>query len=490
MFRMFRKVICLVSFVLVLGLVGDVRSASVWTDTTGNHLWNTPENWFGNELPIWTDNYNSVVKIGLVPGPIITNNVAARMQCMLLGYNDFTGELTMNNGTLRTKTWIMLGYDEGSMGTLNMNGGTIIIGSCLNVGSSGSGVLNMAGGTITTTDPIRGFFCVKGQVNLDGGVIATRILTIIKQTAFAGIMNVKAGTLIMDGNGLSGVQNYIDKDWIVAYDGQGILQLDYDSNEDKTTLKAFHILSPNPVHSSNGALASDNQLQWTLPKPEQPGGVVTCDVYFGVDPDVEKNPKIVDCEAIESMSVALAPDTIYYWALNLYDSSISATEPYMLSSVFIFNTLNRVPIVNAGADVATWLQEGVVRIGDLDATIIDDNRPLPYTVQWTVISEPNDPNSPDAVIADPNIEDTSIALSTLGEYILQIEAFDGEYFNSDTVAINMYVNSCEAAQSLPSYVSLVGDLNGDCRVDELDMILLEENWLKDNSLIEEWFVAD
>jgi hypothetical protein len=39
-------------------------------------------------------------------------------------------------------------------------------------------------------------------------------------------------------------------------------------------------------------------------------------------------------------------------------------------------------------------------------------------------------------------------------------------------------------------VPLVGDLNGDCRVDEADMALLEENWLKDNSLTEEWFKLD
>ena len=34
------------------------------------------------------------------------------------------------------------------------------------------------------------------------------------------------------------------------------------------------------------------------------------------------------------------------------------------------------------------------------------------------------------------------------------------------------------------------DLNGDCRVDELDMALLEENWLQDNSLTEDWYEID
>jgi hypothetical protein len=73
---------------------------------------------------------------------------------------------------------------------------------------------------------------------------------------------------------------------------------------------------------------------------------------------------------------------------------------------------------------------------------------------------------------------------------LQLEAFDGEYTSSDTVTINVYSDSCEAAQSLPSYVPLVGDLNLDCKVDDEDLALLQENWLKDNSLTAGWLEVE
>ena len=53
-----------------------------------------------------------------------------------------------------------------------------------------------------------------------------------------------------------------------------------------------------------------------------------------------------------------------------------------------------------------------------------------------------------AVIEDGNAEDTNIALSALGEYILELVASDGEYTGSDTVTINVYNDSCEAAKSL------------------------------------------
>jgi len=497
---MFRKMICLVSFVLVLSLVGDIQAATaIWTDTTGGHLWSTPENWSKDRLPILAD----AVKIGLSLGPIIVNGVAAEVQNIALGYENFTGELTMNGGTLTTRRWLMLGYDEESRGTLNMNNGVITVGSDLSVGSEGSGVLNMTGGTIVVgnilwamngvfnmfggTITAEGTFSVGDQVNLDGGVITTTNFWMRANDDAASKMDIKAGTLIINSDQLRGLQRYIDNGWIIAYDGQGTLKLDYDiTNEHKTTLKAVHMLNPNPIYGSNVLPGSVNQLQWTLPEPSQLGGIVTCDVYFGTNPNVEENPKIVDCQAVESVSVALASNMIYYWALNLYDSSISTTEPYMLSSIFRFNVLSQPLIVDAGADVVTWLADGL-RTGNLDATVTDNGFVSPYTMQWTVISEPNDF---DAVIANPSVEDTSIILTALGEYVLQLEAFDGEYTGSDTVTINVYNDSCEAAQSLPDYIPLVGDLNGDCRVDDIDLALLEENWLKDNSLIEEWFAID
>jgi len=139
--------------------------------------------------------------------------------------------------------------------------------------------------------------------------------------------------------------------------------------------------------------------------------------------------------------------------------------------------------VDAGADVVTWLEAGT-RAGNLDATVTDEEA---YTVQWTVVSQPS---AGAAVIETATAEDTNITLSAVGEYVLQLEASDGEYSGSDTVTINVYNDSCEAAQSLPDYVPLVGDLNGDCKVDDVDMALLQENWLKDNSLTEEWFTVD
>ena len=492
MFSIFRKMICLVSFVLIFSVVGDVRAGDViWTDAGPDHLWSTATNWDTGTVPMYdSDN----VKINMLPGPTVANEDAVANN-VIIGVGGSTGTVTVDGGTLAVRRGLRLSDDnnENSVGILNMVSGTITTEKTdLTVGRYYSGTLNMKGGTITVG---RNFRIAQnstaiGHVNLDRGIIATNDFEMRYDAGAVGTMDIKAGTLIINGDQVSTVQEYIDNGWITAYGGFGSkLQLDYDvTNEGKTTLTAADIFNPNPTYGSSVS-AGPIQLQWTLPEPNQPGGVVTCDVYFGTDGTVENNPKVVDRQAVESVSVTLAPDTIYYWAIDLYDSSISTAEPSILSPMYTFNTNNQPPVVNAGADVVTWLADGP-RTGNLDATVTDDGAIIPYTVQWIVVSEPNDPNSPDAVIADPTAEDTSITLAALGEYVLRLEAFDGEDTRSDTVTINVYNDGCEAAQSLPDYVPLAGDLNGDCKVDDDDLALLQENWLKDNSLTEDWSLVD
>jgi hypothetical protein len=131
--------------------------------------------------------------------------------------------------------------------------------------------------------------------------------------------------------------------------------------------------------------------------------------------------------------------------------------------------------VDADADVVTWLTDGSVDVA-LDATVTYDEA---YTVQWTVVSEPNEGM---AVLSDASAEDAVVTLSASGEYVLKLEANDGEYTGSDTVTINVYNDSCEAAKSLPDFELLPGDINEDCIVNILDMVILIEHWLQCNAL--------
>jgi len=477
---MFKKMMCLISLALPLVLFNSASAMIFWDDGGPDHLWSTATNWSPDTIPTSIDPVS-------IDSPDnthceIEDGITAECETLRVGNSAFTTNLDIRGGSL-TASGAYVGVDSATgHGILNMSGGLFSTGS-LQIGWSGIGTLNMTGGTIELSGNLvvpglRG----SGTVDLLGGTITASDLRLTSDT---GSMNITTGTLILDGDDTTTVQTYIDDGWLTAYGGRGILQMDYNvTNEGKTTLTASSLLHPNPADGATVS-AGEVELSWTMLEPLLPGMPVLVDVYF--TDNVKLLEEFTDPAAIQLVSkqdvtsvvVQTQPKTRYYWAVDTYMGD--AIDP-ILGPIFSFYADNLPPKVNAGADIVTWLQDGS-RTGTLDATVIDEGA---YTVQWTVVSEPNEGT---AVIEAATAEDTTITLTAVGEYVLQLEASDGEYTGSDTVTINVYNDSCEAAQSLPDYVPLVGDLNGDCRVDDLDFELLQENWLKDNSLTEDWFVV-
>jgi len=184
------------------------------------------------------------------------------------------------------------------------------------------------------------------------------------------------GTLKLRNNVTERVRSLVHDGIIVADGGARDVQTYFMDGYTFVTASVLGTrLDPIPT---DGSTVPDGpiQLQWTLPEPNVPGGAVTCDVYFGTNPIVEANPKVVAGQAVESVSVTLAPDTEYFWALDLYDTSISTTYPIYLSPIFTLNTMNLAPVVDAGDDIATWLAGGprVVRTRACHACVDDDCR--------------------------------------------------------------------------------------------------------------------
>ena len=471
---MYTRLIYLTSLVLALSLVGTVQAQdATWTDASGDHNWFTPENW--SEFP--TDAHWAKIRNGL-PGPTIASEgaVARRVH---VGYGE-GGALTVDGGTLVVAVDDLLLGKNGGSATLDMISGSIDIARDFEVGGGNPGLVNMTGGTITVADDFEipeseGNPDSPAEVHLDGGTI---IIGGDLHMFEYGLLDITAGTLIVDGNQVTAAQGYIDNGWITAYEGNGTVQLDYDvTNEGQTTLKAVHKLNPNPVNGSIVA-AGAVELSWTLPDPCTPGQPVSVDVY--ITDDLDKLMQFTDPASIQvvsnsnvtSVTVQTVANTQYYWAVDTY---IGDPNDPIFGPIFSFLAGNVPPEVQAADDVTTWLVDGASEVA-ISATVDDSD---PTTTLWTVVSEPNEGT---AVIADPTQLETTVTLTETGTYVLQIEASDSESSDSDTMTINVFADSCLAAQSLPGYEFIPGDINLDCIVNDLDLAILEAHWLECNAL--------
>ncbi len=482
------KITVCAAIVFCLAGLADAQDSTTWTASKSGK-WSNPGNWAGEVMPSPTVKafFNGVSEC------IVDIPDAAAWQIDLGG-----GPLKIvNGGNLTVSDWFILGYQAGDLddnaGRLEVyDGGVLNCMARLYVGYRGEGYLTVyEGGTVNIHAQLLGVGQQpggNGTVTMEGGVLNLLDGTNARGLNFLATaksnVDLRGGALNLRGttDNTDYVTQSVAGGIIKAYGGVGEVVLDPNEDPGRLVVRGIHPLRPNPTDDGI-ASAGQVQLSWVLPDPCTPGQAVSVDVYFTDDLQALQqfiDPaaiRVVNKQSVSSVTVQTQPKKRYYWAV---DSYVGSPADPVYGPIFSFVADNLPPQVNAGTDIVTWLQDGT-RTGNLDATVTDDDA---YTVQWTVVSEPN-PGA--AVIQNANTEDTAITVSAVGQYVLQLEASDGEYSGSDTATINVYDDSCQAAQSLPNYVPLVGDLNGDCKVDDEDKTLLEQNWMADSSLTDEWF---
>lgn len=472
---MSKKLVGLICFIVVLCMPGYVGADNnTWTNDTGSGLWNDPNNWNLGYVPVYGETGGDDVQfITKSPGPVVRS---AGMGADTIRMKDGNSALTIDGGELVVGSGSLLGNTRKRTATVTVNSGTLEFVDSASLPRWGTGILNMNGGDFIAAELKVGTnsYGKKGYINLYGGVIAVTSKFVLGNNLCK--MDVTEGTLIVTGDVVNKLQGYIDNGRIMSYGGKGKLYMDYGiTNVEKTTLTGRHFLKPKPTDGST--VSTDvNKLEWKLPEPSQPGDVISCVVYFGTDSMVENNPKVVDRQGVESVSIAIEEEGTYYWALDLYDSGISETEPFMLCPIFSFTAVsNFPPVVNAGGDIVSWLAEGP-RVIELNGTAVDEDGMIePLAVLWTVTAEPNELNP--AEISDCSVLNPRVTVKEPGTYKLQLEAYDGEYTVSDTVKILVYADSCEHAQNQTGFKWLAADINRDCRVDFVDVANLAVSWL-------------
>lgn len=414
-----------------------------------------------------------------------------------------SGELLVQGGVnLLCGDDIKICYEAGSVNakfTIKGPGTTVIGQKSLELGESGTVVIDIDGGKLeigeidkpkwnmivaASTDSNVTIQIRNGGVLEHHGDYAEDNRGGLKIGAGTALIDIGSdsgsggGTLKLKNNVIELVQSLYRDGIIVADNGARDVEIHFIDGYTVVTASTLSTrLNPSPSDGST-VLIGPTELQWTLPEPSSPGGIVTCDVYFGTNSYVETNPKVVTGQAVESVSVTLAANTHYYWALDLYDSSISTAGPSYLSPIFTFNTMNMAPVVNAGDDIDTWLA-GDPRTVQLDSVVSDlDGGSGPATLEWTITAQPNESNP--ANISDPLTANPTVTIIEPGSYTLQLEAGDGELIAADTIQIVLYADACEHAKNQEGFELIPGDINEDCIVDELDLTILEERWLQWN----------
>jgi hypothetical protein len=320
----------------VLVLAGNAPAATLQWDKGGvGNLWNEPVNWDPNGVPTAAD----TAQINIPDANcLIDSSVTAECMVLDVGYNkgpcylnmtggtltmsgnlqigrmaDSNGVFIMSGGTLTsTNGRLWVGYN--SSGTLIMTGGEMNIYNKIEIGrnANGNGVIYMQGGTMTFSGEPTGTDLEignygRGTVYMTGGVLNVQDqikLTMLNTTGVARLylyggtinasnlrdpaqifgdplMDIKEGTLFLTGDDRTLVNDYINRGWIVAYDGLGIVDVNYAPDPNRTTVTGKRLdpeLAWDPTPANRATVQRTVTLGW---KP----GIYAAfhNLYFGTD---------------------------------------------------------------------------------------------------------------------------------------------------------------------------------------------------------------
>jgi len=286
------------SIALMLALAGNVSAVCYWNDgDAGNSLWSDPDNWTASsDSPPPGASDTTYIRVndlaGGGDGPVIQNGMDA--ECKRLSFEvDETGD------TL----------------TMTMTGGTLTVGSTTDsyfrlgaVGGPGTAVLDMTGGDITISGLLRVGSFYTAHLNLWNGTIDTMLLEVSDgPTSYVDIRN--SGTLIIDGDVRSQIQDHIEDGEVTAYGGAGELVVSYSSASDKTTVTAIapvRAYEPTPIEFATGVDANTT-LGWTAG-----AGADSHNVYFGTDRDRVDHATTSDSEFVLNQTSNQIARTLYH----------------------------------------------------------------------------------------------------------------------------------------------------------------------------------
>lgn len=219
-------------------------TTTVWNPAAnpgGNGLWSESGNWTGGVVAGSTNKvvFNvSGARACVVNGAVNAGQVVA-------GDNGPGGTLIITNGgslaTSGSPNWSAIGYNNTNLMVVE-NGGAVAFGYQLWIGfaTNSDGTLLINGGTVTVTNMIGlGWNGGKGTARVNGGTLRLFAWDAANSIKGASLLDIGAGTVVINGNQLTSVDNFVTAGRITAYGGTGTVVRDYNvSNPGLTTITA------------------------------------------------------------------------------------------------------------------------------------------------------------------------------------------------------------------------------------------------------------
>jgi hypothetical protein len=317
--------------------VGSTSDGTCYLDMTGGTLNVATPDTAANGIQIGQNSQGTGVFI-------MSGGLATAMSRLEVGVNG-TGTFIMRDGILDISgDKIEIGKNANGVGKVYVEGGVINLtgpSADLEIGSYGTGTFQMTGGLVTIEDLVKlsqgspTSTTGRSYLNLYGGVLDANGLRNPSEGIYGKPkIDVTEGTLLLPGDYRAIVNEYIGRGWLVAYNGQGLVNVVRTTDPNRTTVTGRKLppeLASNPTPRDRKTLSKPVVLSW------KPGAyALSHDVYFGTDfndvNDADRsNPLDVlvsqgqDANSYAPPASSLTLCQTYYWRVDGIDDANSAS---------------------------------------------------------------------------------------------------------------------------------------------------------------------